>query len=318
MTKSISLVVCALAIAACGDLPQPSVPNGTKGSTSSGTNTDTTVIPDPPSVTVASSTSRSTVAVQGRAEVNTTNPVNVVIEGGASRSTATPVDKTTGSFCATIPLNEGKNELRIMTQRQDGSTSDPVKKTVTYTPASGTSTATVRASATDVLTYKTPGASIVGTPIGAMTDDDDTTFTTFSDYPSIYFDLGAQYEITDIEIVFSAASDTSGRYAEGYDLFTSTVPSPTRPVEEGTDGWNMIEQVAGASGGNGDGGVDQFSWGTPITTRWIGMNVTDNNTSWYSFDWSIEIASIRAIGTKVSTGGTGGGTGGDNVIDSCQ
>jgi hypothetical protein len=318
--KTTLVCVFAIAVAACGDLPEPSIPSG---SSQNQTTTPSTqkAIPDPPTVSLATSTTRSTVAVSGRTEAASGGQyLNVTVEGGASLRTTTPADQF-GNFCVTIPLNVGQNTLEITAQRPNGATSDATVKRITYNAATteeeAAQTATVRAASTvDAALHKVPGSSVAGDNMQLMTDDDDTTATTFNDYPSLYFDLGAQWQISDIEIVFPGQDGTDNQsYAEGYDLFVSTVASPTRPVDSETEGWSMIESVSGASGGNGDGLVDSFSYGTPITARWVAMNVTDNDI-WYS--WRVEIASFRVYGVKVSTGGTGGGSTGDNTIESCQ
>ncbi|MEZ0313976.1 MAG: discoidin domain-containing protein [Myxococcota bacterium] len=302
MHKSIfaSMVASAMAVA-CGDLPEPVV-NGT--ATPSDQQQTKSLKPEPPELSTRTTISGfSSLPIRGSAEKEAT----IIVEGGAA-PTAADVQGT-GNFCVDVALKEGRNDLKIFVQRLDDSRSDTVSYRVTYDPTiaedevapeepAPAPTGQVR----DVAVRKAVGASVAGNGISNITDADDGTYANFSSYPALYIDLGTTYNIQEIEIVWAANATTDGTYADEYDVMTSLQTSPTRPMDASTTGWSVVSSVV-----NGDGGEDAFQVGTPISARWVGITVNSNATSWYSWDWSVNIASIRVFAPEIITGG--GGTG---------
>ncbi len=303
----LAFVLVSAAAVACGDLPEPTV-NGT--ATPSDQQQTKSLKPEPPDLSTRTTMSGySSLPIRGSAEKDAT----IIVEGGAA-PTAADVQGT-GNFCVDVALKEGRNDLKIFVQRLDDSRSDMVTYRVTYDPSIGEDeedpeeplpppTGQVR----DVAVRKSVGASVAGSGVSYITDADDGTYANFSSYPALYIDLGSTYAIQKIEIVWAANATTDGTFADEYDLLTSLQASPTRPMDASTSGWSVVASVVGASGGNGDGGLDTFEVGTPISARWVGLTVNSNDTPWYSWDWSVNIASIRVFAPEIITGG-GGGTG---------
>ena len=299
-----SVVLSAMAVA-CGDLPEPIV-NGT--ATPSDQQQTKSLKPEPPQLSTRTTMSGySSLPIRGSAEKEAT----IIVEGGAA-PTAADVQGT-GNFCVDVALKEGRNDLKIFVQRLDDSRSDIVNYRVTYDPSIGEDdTATqptqpaqpATGQVRDVAVRKQVGASVAGTGIANITDADDGTYANFSSYPALYIDLGTTYNVQKIEIVWAANATTDGTYADQYDVLTSLQSSPTRPMDASTAGWSVVSSVV-----SGDGGTDSFEVGTPISARWVGLTVNSNATSWYSWDWSVNIASIRVYAPEVLTGGGGGGTG---------
>ncbi len=297
----IAAMTSSVLAVACGDLPEPTVNNT---STPSDQRQTQSLKPEPATITTRTTMSGfSTLPIRGSAEKEAT----IIVEGGAA-PTAADVSGT-GNFCVDVALKEGRNDLKIFVQRLNDSRSDVVSYRVTYDPSINEEEETPEeptppptGQVRDVAVRKQVGASVAGSGISNITDADDGTYANFSAYPALYIDLGTTYNIQEIEIVWAANATTDGTYADEYDVMTSLQSSPTRPMDASTTGWSVVASVV-----NGDGGEDTFQVGTPISARWVGITVNSNATSWYSWDWSVNIASIRVLAPEIITGG--GGTG---------
>lgn len=307
--KHLAFMAALSAVAVgCGDLPDPIV-NG--NSSSNGQTPTQTLKPEPPALTTKTSTfGYSSLPLRGSAQKNTT----IIVDGGAA---PTAIDvSATGNFCVDVALKSGQNNLKVYAQRiSDGAQSDATNYKITFDASLSENdpeeeepprqtTGTVR----DVAQRKGVSSTVPASAGGnSITDGNDDTYTSFESYPALYIDLGSTYSVQKIDVVFSAGSSTSGRYADEYSIMSSLQASPTMDGSNAS-GWSTVSSVAGSSGGNGDGGTDTFSFGTPISARWISLVVSHNATSIWSFDWGVEIAAIKVYAPEILTGGGGTGT----------
>jgi hypothetical protein len=294
------ILVSAMAVA-CGDLPQPIVQGNTGGDAESQVKS---LKPEAPQLTTHISTSYySSLPLRGKAEKET----NVIVDGGAA---PTAIDVSAlGTFCVDVALAEGSNTLRIYAQREDGSRSDTVKYSVKYDPndpagQEETPPPPQTGSVRNIALHRTAEASISTTAAASMTDDDDGTYSTFTDWYAVAIDLGQAYDVQKIEVVWAASGATDGYYGNYYDVLGSLQASPSRPMDNTTTGWSALGSVS-----DGDGGSDSFEFGTPISARWIGLNVTYNATGWYNPDRTTELAEIRVFAPQVINDGSTGHVG---------
>jgi hypothetical protein len=303
-------VLAGTSLAACGGLPQPTI-GDPLGNGDSSTQTATAKPPKPVISGGSTSSGYSTVPVFGQTEKSSSSNSNlVIVVGGASKSAGDV--GTDGSFCVDVALKQGSNKLTFITQRENGDVSDPTNLTVKYDPTladdSADTSQTHTGSVKDQAQNKKPSSTETGSNTAALTDGSDSSVCIFDDsdwsYPIIYLDLGTVFSVQRIEVQFSDDATTSGAYADEYDVITSVDASAQEPTSgASTGGWSQASSVSGASGGNGDGGLDTFTYGTPISARWVGIAIYSNNTSWYSVDYSIQIASIRVFAPDIFTSG---------------
>ncbi len=255
----------------------------------------------------------STVPVFGQTERSSANNSNLVIVVGGASKGAGDVG-TDGTFCVDVALKQGSNKLTFVTQREDGNVSDPTSLTVKYDPSLATDTTPTDDSHTgsvnDQAQNKSAASTEDGTNMAALTDGSDTTVCDFTDssltYPIIYLDLGTVFSVQKVEIVWADDANSDGEYADEYDVITSVDAQAATPTDgSSTGGWSQASSVSGATGGNGDGGLDTFTYGTPISARWVGIAVYSNNVSYFTnpFDYSVQIASIRVFAPDIFTAG---------------
>ncbi|MBI5510119.1 MAG: hypothetical protein HY903_15285 [Deltaproteobacteria bacterium] len=305
MRSLVTACAVLLSASACGELPDPPLPDGNPGGQPAANPGDPPPpedpaldpnAPPPASPALAALPSRygyDTIPVRGTAAPNET----VFAEGG-SAPVATDADAG-GRFCLDVPLAaKATQTVEVFVQDQRGVTSSPAAVVIVQDPTLAVSESPPRpqvnlAARLPLSADETPKAGVF-----ANLTDEDTTSSVTVPRAIVWLDFSELADIESVEVVFSDTLTTGDNtFATEYQVLVSDVASPSMPPAWDSPDWTLLYDVYPGCGlPAGDGGSDLFGLETPWTARYVAFSFIENNkTDWLSSE-EIKVAELRVQG----------------------